>query len=115
MASSSLLVAPSSSSTPALRPRPALLGERPDEREQESRRFDGVVEALVVRFKQLDQRPDGDVLERRVRGTEESDEVEVESPLGLGPDRVEGLIVVGGFRGEVADRRGRVALDFDRG
>jgi len=39
----------------------------------------------------------------------------VESSLWPVPDLVEGIVVVGRLGREVADRRGRVALDFDRG
>jgi len=63
-------------------------GRREREREVERRR--------TLRLEKLNDRPNGDVLEGLIGGSEESNEVEVETSFGLGPDGVEGGVVVGG-------------------
>lgn len=54
----------------------------------------------TVRLEELDDRPDSDVLEGLVGRAEEADEVKVKTALGLGPDTVEGSVVVGGCKGQ---------------
>jgi hypothetical protein len=48
-----------------------------------------------LRFEELNEGPNGDVLESGVFRFEEADEVAVETTVGLGPDSGEGRVVVG--------------------
>lgn len=55
----------------------------------------GRQEERTIRFEQLDERPDGDVLERRVLRLEEPDEVAVHAAIRLVPHGAEGRVIVG--------------------
>ena len=72
-----------------------------------------LLELLVVRLEELDERPDRNVLEGRVVRLEEAHQVAVQTAVRLVPHCVERRIVVR-LAAQVAQRRGRVALHLDR-
>ena len=61
-------------------------------------RSDVVCQLLVFSFEQLDDSPDGNVLESNVGGSQESDEVGVKTSVGFIPDVVEWGIVLGRYQ-----------------
>jgi len=69
----------------------------------EGRRREGKEEGKArtkrtLRLEKLNDGPNGDVLEGLIGRAEESNEVEVKTSFGLGPDGVEGGVVVGSWR-----------------
>ena len=57
-------------------------------------RSDVVCQLLVFGFEELDNRPDGNVLEGDIGGTQEPDEVGVKTSVWLVPDVVEWSVVL---------------------